>query len=462
MSRLPGFAVVLCLMLLAAMPVVAEDTPRYRWQRDVELPEIAETTLIGIPLDSHFFTATRDGWPDVRLRNNSNQSVSFLIQAVYDQKSKTVRQTWPAQNLAAKVDATTGLQIDLALRDNEPLPTGIRVITPLHDFEHQIRIESSADGNSWTSAGPPTLIFDYSRYVDARNDYVPINPGNHRRFRLIIDDVTAEQESLLLDLHRRLRGTNEIDRTENTTIVRRPFRIERVEFYRDAELPVSSDRQRMMYPTSNFVATVHEKNHQTVFMFDTKQEPITEIKVITASENFSRSATVESEVEDTNGKLAWQVISNGTLTRFSVGAIQRKELTLSIRESRASRYRVLIDNRDSSPLSISGVELSGPRYELMFLASAGQKFSLQYGSPDAKAGQYDTAALQVSLTQGSHRITATLGSPAENENVPADQSPHWAPWNDSRVLVGGIVALTVLLGWGLYTAGKRIEVSSEK
>ena len=460
MSRSIHPGIVLCFITLVTTPILAEDCPQYRWMRDVELPEIATTTLVSIPLDSHLFMSTRDGWPDVRLNNNRDQSVAFLIQAAYDLKARTVRQTWPAQNLAAKVDSVIGLQVELVLRDDDPLPSGIRIITPLRDFEHQVRVESTADGNSWTSAGPPTLIFDYSRYVDARNDFVHVKNGKHRRFRLIFEDVTAEQESLLLELHRRLRGANEIDRTEDTTIVRRPFRIDRVEFYRDDETSVNSHQQRTKYPTSNFLVSEHEKDHQTVLTFDTKREPISEIKVITDSENFSRAATVEAEFEEMNGKLEWRVISNGTLTRFSVGSIQKDELTLSIRETHASRYRVLIDNRDSPPLTITGVELSGPLYELMFLASADQKFALQYGSPDAKAGRYDTAALQAALSQGAERITAKLASPGENQIAP--QSRHWVPWNDTSVLLGGIVALTLLLGWGLYAAGKRIELPEEK
>ena len=462
MSRSIGPAIVFCFIPLVTMPVVAEEVAQYRWTRDVELSEIAATTLVSIPLDSHFFMSTRDGWPDVRLKNSLDQSVAFLIQAAYDLKARTVRQTWPAQNLTAKVNTAVGLQVELALRDDDPLPSGIRIITPLRDFEHQVRVESSADGNSWTSAGPPSLIFDYSRYVDARNDFVPVKADSHRRFRLIIEDVTAEQESLLLELHRRLRGANEIDRTEDTTIVRRPFRIDRVEFYRDDEKSVNSHQQSAKYPASNFAVTEREKEHQTLLTFETMREPVTEINVITKSENFSRFATVEAEFEEINGKLEWRVISTGTLTRFSVGSIQKHELTLSIRESHASRYRVAIDNRDSPPLTVTGVELSGPLYDLTFLASIDQKFALQYGSPDVKAGQYDTAALQAAILQGSKRLTAKLASPVENQNAPVDQSRRWVPWNDTRVLVGAIIALTLLLGWGLYTAGKRIELPTEK
>ncbi|MEI8020148.1 MAG: DUF3999 family protein, partial [Schlesneria sp.] len=462
MSRSIGLAMALCYITWVTTPIFAEEGPQFRWMREVELPEIAATTLVSVPLDSHFFMSTRDGWPDVRLNNNHDQPVAFFIQAAFDMKARTVRQIWPLQNLAAKVDTAVGLLVELVLRDDDPLPSGIRIITPLRDFEHQVRVESSSDGTSWTSAGPATLIFDYSRYVDARNEFVPLKAGNDRRFRLIIEDVTAEQESLLLELHRRLRGTNEIDRTENTTIIRRPFRIDRVEFYRDDETAENSHEQRTKYPTSNFVVTEREKEHQTLLTFDTKREPVSEIKVITESENFSRSATVEAEVEEMNGKLTWKAISSGTLTRLSIGSIQKQELTLSIRESHASRYRVVIDNRDSPALAITGVELSGPLYELMFLASSDQKLTLQYGSPEAKAGHYDTAALQAALSQGSGRSMAKLASPTENQNVPVDQGRRWKPWNDTRVLAGGIFALTLLLGWGLYTAGKQIELPAEK
>jgi hypothetical protein len=63
-----------------------------------------------------------------------------------------------------------------------------------------------------------------------------------------------------------------------------------------------------------------------------RSEPITEINVITAAENFSRAASIEVELEDVHKKMIWQPSANGTLTRFSVGAIQREELTLTLRE----------------------------------------------------------------------------------------------------------------------------------
>lgn len=448
----------LLVALLVPTWAIAEDAPVYRWLREIDLPEITTATPVGVPLDSHFFQATRDGWPDVRLRDDRNAPMAFLIRAAHDLKTRTVRQSWPAEQLAAKVDADIGLQVDLMLREKEPSPSGVQIITPLRDFEHQVRVEWSDDGRTWAAAGPATLIFDYSQHVDARNVLVPFDADSHRRFRLIIADVTAEQQSQLLELHRRLRGADEVDRTERTAIARRPFRIDRIEFYRDDAKVESSELQTATYPTADFAVTENEQKHQTILTFNTQREPITEIKVLTQAENFSRAATVEAELEDVNGKFKWQPLAQGTLTRFSVGTIQREELKLTIRETHAVHYRVVIENRDSPPLAVAGVELTGPRYELTFLASPHRNMTLEYGSPDAKAGRYDTAALQAALSQGQAVTQAQWQPPRENVNAPTDQGRAWQPWNDPRVLFGGIIALTLLLGWGLFRAGRRLDI----
>ena len=449
----------LVTLLVGSTVFAATAGTQYRWQRDVALPEIKTTTLVGVPLDSQFFESTRDGWPDVRLRNDRNESVGFLIRAAHDTTTRTVREFWTAEQVSARVDANGGLQVELVLRDKQPAPTGIRIVTPLQDFEHQVRVESSSDGETWTSSGPATLIFDYSRFVDARHDLVSFEAEAHRRFRLTIEDVTADQESVLKELHRRLRGSEEISRTERTTIARRPFRVDRIEFYRDSERVESSRLKMADYPAANFTVTQNEKDYQTIVAFDTHREPMTEVTVNTTAENFSREARVEVEVEETNGQPAFKHIAHGTVTRLSIGTIERDTRVLTIPESSAIHYRLVIENRDSAPLPITSVELRGPQYQLLFLASPAQKATVEYGSPLSEAGHYDTAALQASLSAGHAPLEATLESPQENKNAPLNQSPPWAPWNDSSILIGAIILFTLLLAIGLFFAAQRIDAT---
>ncbi len=443
----------LALMLLSSL-AAAEETLTFRWSREVEVPALTTTSLVAAPLDSQFFRDTREGYPDVRLRDDKGMAIGFVIRAASEMKPCFLRTTWTAQQMAAKVDAATGLQLELALREKELLPNGIRIITPLRDFEHQVQVESSADGRTWVPADPSIVIFDYSRHVDARNVEVPISSGDHRYFRITIQDVTTEQESQLLVLHRHLSGSEETDRTERTTINRVPFRIDRVEFYRD-EPKVESGKLRMTaYPIEKFEITDSEKDHQTVLVVESRREPITEIKVLTSAENFSRVASVAAELEDDNGRMFWSTLDTGTLTRFSIGSIKKDELTLINRETRAPRYRIVVENRDSPGLPITGVELAGPQYELMFLAAAGQTLRLEYGSSKVAAGQFDTAALQAAIKQGQLPIGATLLAARENAGVESGRA--WQPWNDSRVLVGSICLATALLGWGLFRASRNL------
>lgn len=445
-----------CLLtLVSLLPCAAAEAPMFRWQRDVELPEIIETTAVAAPLDEPFYAATRDGWPDVRLFDSRGNVVAFLIRAATETKPRTDRRSWVAEQTAARVESDGSLVVELALREKEPVPTGMRIVTPLRDFEHQVRVESSADGLTWVAAGPPAVIFDYSQFVDARSDTAPFTAGDHRRFRFLIADVTAEQESQLLELHRRLRGGAEAERTERTTIARRPFRVDRVEFYRDEVLPQATETKLVTYQPARLLQSEDEKRQRTLVMIDAGRQPVTGIAVQTDDANFSRGIAIEAEVEEASG--LHQSETSGMLTRFAVGSLQRDELTVKIPEVRAVRYRVAIKNGDSPPLTIRGVELSGPLYELLFLASPGEKYRLDYGSPDAEPGKFDTAALEEVLRrEGPPNLAGALAAARENLEAP---TARWRPWNDRNVLISAIVALTLLLGMGLWQAGRRMDVA---
>ena len=94
----------------------------------------------------------------------------------------------------------------MTLADSDPQPNGLSLITPLKNFEQQVRVLTSTDGQLWEPPVAQTMIFDYSRFMDVRNDKVSFEPTARRHFRIIIDDVTAEQQSDLMELTRRLHG----------------------------------------------------------------------------------------------------------------------------------------------------------------------------------------------------------------------------------------------------------------
>lgn len=443
------------LVLLTPLTVtLGDDSPGYQWQRDVTLPAISATTLVAAPLDPHVFEFTRDGWPDVRLVSEDGDATAFVMRPVQVGKARTSRHFWPAEMRTALVTDTAGLQVEFQLRRDDPTPSGFRIVTPLTDFEHRVQIESSSDGATWTDTGTSAVIFDYSRHVDARSDLIALQESNSRRFRITISDLTAEQDSQFMELKRVLQGGQETNRTERTTIARRPFRIDRIEFYRDQSIPESREAQLTGYPVHDLTVKENTREHQTIVEFSTRRAPVTSLKINTGDKNFSRSVSIEKEEATEQEQRVWHPLAKGTVTRFAVGSLERDETSLSLPENRSPRYRLVIENRDSPPLVIEGVTATGPTYQLAFLASPEEAYRLQYGSVEAKAGQYDTAALKAALQQMESPLSATLADPQQNVGVPTHRP--WRFWNDPRILLGTIIFLTAVLGWVLFQAGRRL------
>lgn len=443
------------LVILTPLSVAMGDESGYQWQRDVTIPSITAAALVTAPLDPHVFEFTRDGWPDVRLQNQQGDAVSFLIRPVQTGQARTTRHFWPTMMRAAHVNDTAGLQVEFELGRDEPTPSGFRIVTPLSDFEHRVQIESSIDGTTWADTGTSAVIFDYSRHVNARNDLIPLKEPESRRFRITISDLTAEQDSEFMELKRVLQGGQEMNRTERTTVARRPFRIDRIEFYRDQLIPESREVPSTSYTVHDFAIKEDAREHQTIIEFSTRRAPVTGLKIITDARNFSRAISIENEVTTEDESPAWHPLTKGTVTRFAVGSLERDETSLSLPENRSGRYRVIIDNRDSPPLVIEAITATGPKYQLAFLASPGETYRVDYGSADAKAGQYDTAALKATLQQMESPLDATLQDPKQNLNAPVHRT--WRFWNDPRVLIGTIIFLTAILAWVLFQTGRRLS-----
>ncbi len=456
-----------CLFPLLPFTAVAEE-PIFRWLRPVQLPELKAAAPIGIPLDEQVHAETRNTWPDLRVRDAKGGNVGFVIEKLKDFEPHPVTKQWAVASQSVKISPEFGMRVQIALDKDDPLPDALVIQTRMRDFELQVQVESTANGKDWTPAGAPVLIFDYSRFIEARNLVLPVSAGDHRTFRLTIGDITAEQENQLLELTRRLSDGREVERTERTSIQRRPFHLDKIVFQRTVQerRPLAYRRQLYRQPTFQIEQAPEKK--QTIATIETKGQPVDALRVLTDAQNFSRRYEYAAEVDDGLGRPTWEVIERGALARIAVGTIQREQLVVEgdplsaagipkPQLRRPTKLRLTIENGDSPPLAITAIDALGPIYELRCLAGPGETLQLEYGSDDAKAGNVDVAALQEALKSGVEVIAATLGEPQKNSAASASTGTAWTPWNDTRVVLGVIVLLTVLLGAGLYQASQRMN-----
>jgi hypothetical protein len=442
----------------AAWPALA-DAPGFQFSKDVKAPPLKQEDLLSIMLDTEVFASTQDSLADLRLLDGEGKPIVYLLRKVQTTRARATRTTWPAGQLAAKPLDDGGLEITVLFDedqdDKRPHPNGLSLISPLRNFEQRVRVYTSADGQQWEPTGEEAVIFDYSRYMDVRNDSVPFPETTRRHFRIVIDDVTAEQQSELLALTRRLRGAEETERTEKVTIDRRPFRIDRIDFWREVEHDRATGDEKTNYPVAGHRIERDAKKQQSIVHVDMRHQPLTSLELETPDRNFSRHAAVE--VEKVRGvKKTWEKIGEGTLSRIDFRNLKREKLSISFPESRQSQYRIIIDDRDSPPLEITGIQAEGNVYEVVYLAVPDRHYQLVYGSADAEPASYDTAALQELLNESFRPAQAELGTQIPRQGGPP--AFKWSKLLNSPLLLGAVIMLLVIaFGWGLYRAIQRME-----
>ncbi len=446
---------VAVVLLLLTSSLAAGQPQAFRFSREVRMGEIEREELVAVMLDADVYAHTRDRLPDLRLIDATGREVPFLLEQATETRRQTVRNRWTIRPESLTPLDDGGMQIDLALDPQDPQPSGLTVETPLRDFEHRLRVFGSDDGATWESLVPDALIFDYSRFMDVRSRELRMPENDYRRFRVVIDTVTAEQESELMELTRRLRGDEEVERVERVLRDRRPFRIDRIEFWHEvAEQRVTGPATRH-YPVAQFHADHDPDRKQTIVTVPTRREPLTAFHLETHSRNFTRRVRVERP--ETRGvHTRWQRIGEATLSRFAFRELQREQLEVTFPETRDEVYRLVIDNRDDPPLELTGLRAAGSEYRIVYFADADGAYRLVYGSAEVPSPQYDTTALAASLREGYEPLAAELGEVVESP-LKRPAADFRALLNNPLLLIAVVGVLVAVLGWVLYAAARRVD-----
>ncbi len=466
MSAQPIFARSLAVwLILSIAPAVAEPSggDDSRRQRRIELPEIAESELISVTLDDELFRATADDYSDIRLVDDELAAVPFLLRTAVETRLDTRRHRLVSESQNARPLDDGGLEIVLKLAADKPPLTGLRLVSPLSNFEHSVQVFASPDGQDWTSLADDELIFDYSRFIDVRRDTVSVTATSDRWIRIVIDDVTDEQESRLLELTRDLRLDNReaTSLSERLRIDRRPFRIDRIELWSDVPWHRVNAIRRAEFAVSDFRLEHDPKERRSMVEFRTDRQPLTRVMVETESRNFHRPVRLETVAQDRLGE-RWNTLASGVLSQLDFKDLQQSDLEIEFPATRQDRYRLVIENGDNPPLDVTAIEAEGTLVELIFLAGPDSAYHLVYGGDSLKKPRYDTVAITAALEAGFEPQPATLGPSAAATLSDEAMAIDWAErLNDRRILLGTITLLVIVLGWFLYHAAKRVDGMTE-
>ncbi len=440
---------------LSAFAAAAEGDQRFQFRKQIDLGRAAGEEIVAVPLDSEVYAGTRDGYPDLRVVDDSSAFVPYLLEQTGKKRTNQLRESCASKLLSLRVEEGKGLEIVVALDEKAPPAGGLTIQTPLVDFEHRVRVFGSRSGTEWTLLVNDGVIFDYSRFMDVRNRDVALPGNDFRQFKLIVEGEVEDRESPLRELIRGKEDGKKEARIEITRNLRVPFRIDRVDLWRTVESEGRTESETFEYNVVGFHVEHDVKAKISRIEIDTRREPLWRLSLLTASKNFSRKARVLVPMER-GVKTDWIEAGRGTVENIQFRSFHRAQLAVDFPEQRQARYRLEIENADNPPLEITAVQAEGSGYRLVFLKPDGRALRLDYGSQTAPAPEYDTAAVLSSLKQGFHPASAALGPQVSNPSYRGDRDP-LAFLNSPVFLVIAIAIMVLVLASALFRAGMRIK-----
>lgn len=455
MNRMACAATVVFLVMATSCP--ANELNSFEFVKTIDRgPGSATEDIVAVPFDSDIYVATQQQFADFRIVNDQAEVIPCKLQKVTEVKVKPVRRPSNGIIKALVEGEDNSIEVVVQLPDRTPRADGIILHTPLKNFERQVSVFGSNDGTSWQPLANNVMIFDYSRYMDVSNNEIALSGNEFRLLKAVIKRVVDQKESSLMELTRQFEDGKESQRTERTTVEKRPLRIDRISLWYLVPQTQSRTDKRVDYPIVAFDTEEVPKEKQSIVHVSTRCEPLTRFILETSSVNFSRHVVVQEPiVQGVNTK--WVEIGNTNVSLFRFRGFDKEQLAVSFPERRQGEYRIVIDNQDNSPLTITGIRAQGVVYEALFFAAPKGKYDIYYHSDAATAPTYETAALDAVLAKDFQPVTAVLGPQTENPDFNASADFHFKKLMENRIVLGSVICLMIaVLAVLLVRASRRI------
>lgn len=444
-----------CCLLASSFAGAAAEPAAMRYFKTVERQKIGQESLLAAPLDSQIYAATQDGFPDLRLFDETGAETPYLLEKSVEPHSEIVHVQHPGDVIALHKKGGNGIEVLLRADKDTPPTDGFTLRTPLSNDEHRVQVFGSNDGKNWALLVRDASIYDYSRYMDISNRDIALPANTYREFKLVVEEATQTQQAELMELTRKMHGGQEQERSERSQIKSVPLRIDHIEFWHNVKKDLPADDKKFDYPIVEFKTQEDAKNHWTVIEVKTQRQPLTRLSLQSASRNFSRAASVQVPVRY-GMETQWRDIGNATLQALHLYDIKREQTAIDFAEQRQENYRIIIRNQDNPPLAINGIQAQGNGYRLVFLAAPDKTYTVHYSAESAEKPRYDITPIREPLQAG---YPAELAQPGPEQAAPtaAVSAFDISKLLNSRLFLGVAIALMVaVLAWALIGAGRQI------
>jgi hypothetical protein len=435
----------------AAAP--AEAFPRVKALRPAAPPT---RQIASFDLDEALFAATDRSYANLRILDEEGAETPFLVRCKKEKKTVLSETATPARTVALETLPDNRIEIVVEREETGQTAAAILLHTQQRNYEKQVAVFGSHDRASWKLLTESRPIFDYSRFIDLQNNRVDFEGGSFRYYKVVISNITQTEQSPLTRIARETRDGKLFSQIENGDFLRQDFRVERLELREKKTSEVRTTTVANRYSVLDLKAAALPGEKKTVVTFDTRRVPLTQLTLLASNPNFSRSVIVEA-TDDAAEKPAWQYIVSATVSRIDAGSFRQANTTVPLAGPRRFlRYRLTINNLDSPPLEISGVEAVGEAHEVLFFGSPGKEYRVFYGAQGLPAPRYDIGAV---LANAETADTDVYAPGAEAPNPSFRPRPAAGFQDNRKLLVGAVVLMVLVLSWMIVRTLRRVDAA---
>jgi hypothetical protein len=367
---------ILLLLSAALMSHLAHALDAAAWQHQQAF-DVTASGITRLELPSETLNVSRQQLEDLRLLAPSGTEVPFIIEraSLVPPREAAVR-TFKS----SLTDGSTVIEVETG--STEAIDA-VSIDSPAANFIKAARLEGSNDGVQWNELATNEVIFRQSN--GASRMRIPFASAPHARLRITLDDKRSQPV---------------------------PFTAARVEF---------TTQKQAMVPHVVSIVQTDEKPRETVLIVNlgAANLNLSHLRLTVSDPVFSRRVSVSYSRDDNGNKQSVSVASAVIYRVTTNDGLSTAWLDVPIhKQVPASQVTLTIENGDSPPLKITGLEATRQPVTAIFFAQENGAWKLITGNITAKAPIYDLASLDKQLRQGA-ATKVTVGALAANPNYKA-------------------------------------------
>ena len=222
-----------------------EDRAEFPYYKHLKAVQ-TQTKPIGLfVLDDEIFAATDISYNNMRIFDEAGAETQFLIRPKIKGKYVIREYNIPVEQISFNLPEDNMMEIVLKQKQKKKklIPAVIEFVTRERDFEKQVTVYGSNNHKDWKVLVRAQPIFDYSRYIDVKNQRVEIPEKQFIFYKIELWNITETRQSPFTQICRETKGPEPLREMEKVSFLKKDFKIEQIKFIEKRKIFAESEKK---------------------------------------------------------------------------------------------------------------------------------------------------------------------------------------------------------------------------